>query len=211
MIRIVIADDHHLIRRGFRQYIDRIEDMEYVAEAETGEGLLSICESEICDIIILDIGLPDRNGLEVLNDIKNSHPTIAVLMLSMHPEERFAKRALENGASGYLTQGSSPEDLEKAIRKAFSGGVYISETLAEEFAAEVGKKHSDLPHHRLSQREFQVLLRLAAGERVSDIAEALHVGVSTVHTYKQRIMEKLGLNTTRELVHYTYRHELFNL
>ncbi|MDZ7794217.1 MAG: response regulator transcription factor [Spirochaetia bacterium] len=210
MIRIVIADDHHLIRRGFRQYIDRIEDMEYVAEAETAGELLSICESVTCDIIILDIGLPDRNGLEVLNDIKNSHPTIGVLILSMHSEERFAKRALENGASGYLTKGSSPEDLERAIRKAFSGGKYISDTLAEELASEVGKTHPDLPHHRLSHREFQVLLHLADGERVSDIAEALHVGVSTVHTYKQRIMEKLGLNTIGELIHYAYRYKLFD-
>lgn len=210
MIRVVLVDDHHLIRRGFRQYLERIDDMEYVAEAETAKELMSICDSEICDIIILDIGLPDRNGLEVLKDIKKTHPTIGVLMLSMHPEERFARRALENGASGYLTKGSSPEELERAIRKVFSGGKYISEAMAEKLVAEVGKKHSDLPHNRLSDREFQVLLRVASGERVADIAESLHIGVSTVHTYKQRIMEKLDLDTTGELIHYAYRYELFN-
>ncbi|MFP4268716.1 MAG: response regulator [Spirochaetaceae bacterium] len=211
MIRVVIVDDHHLIRRGFRQYLERMDDMEYVAEAETAGELLSICESKNFDIIILDIGLPDRSGLEVLRDIKSFYPTISVLILSMHPEERFAKRALENGASGYLTKGSPPEELERAIRKAFNGGIYISDALAEELAAEAGKKHTELPHHRLSDREFQILLRLATGERVKQIAESLRIGVSTVHTYKQRVMEKLGLDTTRDLIHYAYRHELFDL
>jgi DNA-binding NarL/FixJ family response regulator len=128
----------------------------------------------------------------------------------MHPEERYAKRALENGASGYITKGSSPEELERAIRKAHSGKKYISETFAEELAADVEGERSAAPHHRLSDREFEILLLIGSGWETREIAEKLHLNVSTVHTYKQRVMKKLGLQTTAELFQYVYTHRLID-
>jgi DNA-binding NarL/FixJ family response regulator len=210
VIRVIIADDHHLIRRGFRQYIERIADMHVTAEAGTGAELLQMCSEERYDIILLDISLPDRHGLEVLKDVKSQCPAAAVLILSMHPEEMYAKRALENGASGYITKGSSPEDLERAIRKVFNGGTYVSETLAEELAVEIGEGRAEPLHQRLSDREFQVLVLLGSGWRAKDIADSLHLSLSTVHTYKQRIMEKLSLHSTAELFQYVYSHDLLD-
>jgi DNA-binding NarL/FixJ family response regulator len=208
VIRVIIADDHHLIRSGFKQYIARIDDMEVVAEAETGEQLMQILVRTSCDVVLLDISLPDKHGIDVLKELKSYFPSIVVLILSMHPEERYAKRALENGAAGYITKGSSPDELQRAIRKVVSGGSYISEALAEELAAEVGEKHAELPHHRLSDREFQILLLLGAGEPVKQIAGSLNLSVSTVHTYKQRIMEKMNFHSSRDLIQYVYTHGL---
>lgn len=184
--------------------------MQVVAEAETGAELMQLCSEAHYDIILLDISLPDKNGLEVLKDVRARCPSATILILSMHPEEMYAKRALENGAAGYVTKGSSPEELERAIRKAFSGGRYISETLAEELAAEIGEGHPELPHQRLSDREFQILILLGSGWRAKDIAGNLHLSLSTVHTYKQRIMEKLDVHSTAELFQYVYTNHLLD-
>ncbi|MCF7916119.1 MAG: response regulator transcription factor [Spirochaetaceae bacterium] len=208
MIHVIVVDDHHLIRRGLKQYIERIGDIEVVAEAATGEELLHFSALKSCDVILLDIGLPDKNGIELLKEIKNYYPDMHILVLSMHPEERYALRALENGACGYITKGSSPEELERAIRKVATGGTYISEALAEKFASGVIEKQTAQPHSMLSDREFLILTRLGNGEAVKSIAWSLNISVSTVHTYKQRIMEKLKLKHNADLIHYVDTHNL---
>ncbi len=208
MIHVIVVDDHHLIRRGLKQYIERIDDIEIVAEARTGEELLQLVALKTCDVILLDIGLPDKNGIELLKEIKHSYSGMHILILSMHPEERYAVRALENGASGYITKGSSPEELERAIRKVAAGGRYISEALAERFAAGLLEKQAALPHSRLSDREFLILTKLGSGDAVKSIAGSLNISVSTVHTYKQRIMEKLKLKNNTDLIHYVDTYNL---
>lgn len=208
VIRVIVVDDHYLIRRGLKHYIELLKDIEFVAEAGTGAELLQLCSYKTCDVVLLDLELPDKNGIEVVKEVKKIYPGVQVLMLSMHPEERYAKRALESGASGYITKGSSPEELEKAIRKAAAGGRYISEAMAEELASEIVDKQEVLPHKRLSDREFFVLVRLGRGDSVKNIGSSLHISVSTVHTYKQRVMEKLKFGNTAELIHYVYRHNL---
>lgn len=208
MIKVIIVDDHYLIRRGLRQYIERFDDIEVVAEAANGEELLSLSVLKTVDVILLDIGLPDKNGIELLKEIKISYSNIQILVLSMHSEERFAIRALENGAAGYITKGSSQEELEKAIRKVSTGGRYISDTLAERFADGLLEKQEGLPHSRLSDREFLILTRLGSGDAVKSIAGSLNISVSTVHTYKQRILEKLKLKNNTDLIRYVYTHNL---
>ena len=208
MIRVIVVDDHHLIRRGLMQYIERTDDIEVIAEATNGEELLHLEALKSCDVILLDIGLPDKNGIELIKEIKNYYSDMHILILSMHPEERYAVRALENGASGYITKGSTPEELEKAIRKVAAGDRYISEALAERFASELLEKQTTLPHSRLSDREFLILTRLGSGDAVKSIAGSLNISVSTVHTYKQRIMEKLKLKNNADLIHYVDTHNL---
>ena len=208
MIRIVIADDHHLIRRGFSQYIERTNDMQMVGEAETGEELFQLCRQLAFDILLLDIGLPDRNGLDVLKDLKSLRPDIKTLVISMHPEERYAKRAFESGAMGYISKGSGPDELERAIKKVARGEYYIPPALAEVVASEIGTPHANLPHERLSDREYQILINLGAGRTVKEIAQVFNISNSTVYTYKDRIEKKLRLNSTAELFQYVLSHNL---
>ena len=208
MIRIVIADDHHLIRRGFSQYLQRTHDMEMVGEAETGEYLLQLCRQLSFDILLLDIGLPDRNGLEVLKDLKNLRPDVKTLVISMHPEERYAKRALESGAMGYISKGSDPDELERAIKKVARGERYIPPGLADVLASEIGAPHGTLPHERLSDREYQILIGLGSGQSVKHIASAFNISNSTVYTYKDRIEKKLHLKSNADLFQYVLNHNL---
>jgi len=208
MIRIVIADDHHLIRRGFSQYLQRTHDMEMVGEAETGEYLLQLCRQLSFDILLLDIGLPDRNGLEVLKDLKNLRPDVKTLVISMHPEERYAKRALESGAMGYISKGSDPDELERAIKKVARGERYIPPGLADVLASEIGAPHATLPHERLSDREYQILISLGSGQSVKHIASAFNISNSTVYTYKDRIEKKLHLKSNADLFQYVLNHNL---
>src|SRR6056297_2193309 len=175
MIRIVIADDHHLIRRGFSQYIERTQDMQMVGEAETGEVLLQLCSQLAFDVLLLDIGLPDRNGLDVLKDLKSLRPDIHTLVISMHPEERYAKRAFESGALGYISKGSSPDELERAINKVARGERYVPPALADVLASEIGAPHGNLPHERLSDREYQILISLGSGITVKEIARKFNI------------------------------------
>jgi len=208
MIRIVIADDHHLIRRGFSQYIERTHDMQMVGEAETGEVLLQLCRQLAFEVLLLDIGLPDRNGLDVLKDLKNLRPDIKTLVISMHPEERYAKRALESGAMGYISKGSDPDELEGAIKKVARGERYIPPGLADVLASEIGGPHVNIPHERLSDREYQILINLGSGHTVKQIAHTFNISNSTVYTYKDRIEKKLQLNSTAELFQYVLNHNL---
>ena len=210
MIRILVADDHAVVRQGVKQILAEVKDMTVQGEAQNGpETLKKIIEQEY-DVVLLDISMPGRSGLEVLEDIKAQRPRLAVLILSMHPEEQYAVRALRAGASGYLTKASAPQELIGAIRKAAGGGKYVTSSLAEKLADEMEIDTEKLPHERLSNREHQVMLMLASGKSVSDIAEELCLSVKTISTYRTRVMSKMGMKKNAELTLYAVHNKLIN-
>ncbi|MGC9364326.1 MAG: response regulator [Fidelibacterota bacterium] len=208
MIKVLIADDHSLIREGFKKIIARESDITVVGEAANSTGVLDYLEKQSCDIVVLDITMPGKNGLDILGDIRLRYPNLNVLILSMHAEEYYALRALKNGARGYLTKESAPDELIKAIRKIHSGRMYISQEVAEQLAYNIGGKSEKMPHDELSDREFQVLQLLAKGKTISEIGEMLAISASTVSTYRQRILEKLNLRNTSELILYAVNNRL---
>lgn len=208
MIKILIADDHAVVRRGLRQIINDEPDLEVVAEAQNGQEVLDKLESTDCNVVVLDITMPDKNGLAVLQEVKATRPRLPILILSMHPEDQFALRALKLGASGYLTKESAPEELVGALRKVVSGGKYISSTLAEQLVAEIGSDSPRPSPERLSEREFQVLRMIAQGKTISQIAEEMGLSVKTVSTYRTRLLLKMKMKTNAELVRYAVQHGL---
>ncbi len=210
MIRILVADDHAVVRQGVKQILADVQDMTVKDEAQNGsETLKKVAENEY-DVVLLDISMPGRSGLEVLEDIKTQHPKLAVLILSMHPEEQYAVRALRAGASGYLTKASAPQELIGAIRKVAGGGKYVTSSLAEKLADELEIDTEKLPHERLSNREHQVMLMLAEGKSVSDIADELCLSVKTISTYRTRVMSKMGMKKNAELTLYAVHNKLIN-
>jgi DNA-binding NarL/FixJ family response regulator len=210
MIRILVADDHSVVRQGVKQILADLSDMAVCDEAQNGSETLEKVLQNDYDVVLLDISMPGRSGLEVLEDIKNQRPKLAVLILSMHPEEQYAVRALRAGASGYLTKASAPQELIGAIRKVAGGGKYVTSSLAEKLADELEIDTEKLPHERLSNREHQVMLMLAAGKSVSDIAGELCLSVKTISTYRTRIMEKMGMKKNAELTLYAVHNKLIN-
>jgi DNA-binding NarL/FixJ family response regulator len=208
MIKILIADDHAVVRRGLRQIINDEPDLEVVAEAQNGQEVLDQLENTDCNVVVLDITMPDKNGLAVLQEVKATRPRLPILILSMHPEDQFALRALKLGASGYLTKESAPEELVGALRKVVSGGKYISSTLAEQLVAEIGSDSPRPSPERLSEREFQVLRMIAQGKTISQIAEDMGLSVKTVSTYRTRLLLKMKMKTNAELVRYAVQHGL---
>lgn len=210
MIRILVADDHSVVRQGVKQILADVSDMAVKDEAQNGSETLEKVLQNDYDVVLLDISMPGRSGLEVLEDIKNQRPKLAVLILSMHPEEQYAVRALRAGASGYLTKASAPQELIGAIRKVAGGGKYVTSSLAEKLADELEIDTEKLPHERLSNREHQVMLMLAAGKSVSDIACELCLSVKTISTYRTRIMDKMGMKKNAELTLYAVRNKLIN-
>jgi DNA-binding NarL/FixJ family response regulator len=210
MIRILVADDHSVVRQGVKQILADVSDMAVKDEAQNGSETLEKVLRNDYDVVLLDISMPGRSGLEVLEDIKNQRPKLAVLILSMHPEEQYAVRALRAGASGYLTKASAPQELIGAIRKVAGGGKYVTSSLAEKLADELEIDTEKLPHERLSNREHQVMLMLAAGKSVSDIAGELCLSVKTISTYRTRIMDKMGMKKNAELTLYAVRNKLIN-
>ena len=211
MLRILIADDHPVFRRGLEQIIQETADMVVAAEAADGREALLKAETGDYDVVLLDITMPFRNGLDVLSQLKHLRPTLPtlpVLMLSMHPEEQYAVRALRAGASGYLTKESAPEELVAAIRKVSQGGKYVSASLAEHLASLVQEEGEALPHETLSGREYQVMCLIASGKTVSEAAGELSLSVKTVSTHRARILEKLKLKNTAELIRYVTKNEL---
>jgi DNA-binding NarL/FixJ family response regulator len=210
MIRILVADDHAVVRQGVKQILADEKDMAVLDEAENGSETLKKVLQNDYDVILLDISMPGRSGLEVLEDIKGLRPKVAVLILSMHPEEQYAVRALRTGASGYLTKASAPHELIGAIRKAASGRKYVTSSIAEKLAEELEIDAQGLPHERLSNREHQVMLMLAGGKTVSDIAEELCLSVKTISTYRARIMTKMGMKKNAELTLYAIHNKLIN-
>jgi two-component system invasion response regulator UvrY len=208
MTRVLIADDHAILRGGLREILDRELDGVVCGEAEDAHQLLDAVRSDHWDVVILDISMPGRSGLDVIRDLKTLRPDLPVLVLSMHAEDRYGRRMLKAGASGYLNKESAPDELIKAVRKLLAGGRYVSPALAEMLAADLSRDTAGSLHESLSDRELEVLRKLASGKTVSQIAEQLHVSVPTVSTYRARILEKMGLSTTAELMHYALRNHL---
>jgi len=210
MIRILVADDHAVVRQGVKQILADVKDMAVKDEAQNGSETLKKVTDQDFDVVLLDISMPGRSGLEILEDIKMQRPKTAVLILSMHPEEQYAVRALKAGASGYLTKASAPQELIGAIRKVAGGGKYVTASLAEKLADELEIDTEKLPHERLSNREHQVMLMLAEGKSVSDIAEELCLSVKTISTYRTRVMSKMGMKKNAELTLYAVHNKLIS-
>jgi len=199
MLQILIADDHAVVRRGLRQIIAETSDMVVAGEATNGWEVLSKVRATSYDVVILDITMPGIDGMDVLAQLKSEKPGLPVLMISMHPEEQYAVRALKAGASGYLTKESAPEELVAAIRKVTAGGRYVSSSLAERLASILQENTNRLPHETLSDREYQVM---------SLIATKLSLSVKTISTYRSRILDKMKLKNNAELTHYAIDNRL---
>ena len=208
--KILVADDHAIFRRGLKETLRSQFPKAAFGEAKTAEEAVEHIRQKDWDIVVLDISMPGRTGLEILREVKTLRPSLPILILSMYPEEQFARRALRAGASGYLTKESVPEELTEAVRKVLRGGRYVSVNLAERLASDLGRR-SDAPlHERLSDREFQVLRMIASGMTVKHIAEKLEVSVKTVSTYRARVLLKTGLRSTADLVRYAVQSGLVN-
>ncbi|MBN1582139.1 MAG: response regulator transcription factor [Anaerolineae bacterium] len=208
MIRVVVADDHAVVRRGVIQILSEAGDMVVVGEASDGRETLRLVQRCPCDVLLLDIAMPGGGGLDVLAQVHGLCPDLRTLVLSMYPEQQYATRALRAGAAGYLTKESAPDELIAAIRHIAAGGRYVSRTLAEALAEELGADVAQEPHHLLSNREYQVMCALAGGKTVGEIAGDLGLSVKTISTYRTRILEKLHLNTTAEIMRYVFDHNL---
>ncbi|MCX7185145.1 MAG: response regulator transcription factor [Nitrosospira sp.] len=208
MIRVLIADDHAIVRHGLKQILAETDDLVVAGEAETGFQAIKMARQDTFDVVLLDISLPDRNGIEVLSQIKKTHPRLAVLMLSMHTEHEFAIRALKAGASGYLNKQSAPVQLVTAIRQVAVGRKYISAALAEELANSLGGDTEQPLHELLSDREFQTLRLIASGKSLSVISEELSLSPKTVSVYRARLLEKLDLRNNSDLTRYAIKNKL---
>ncbi len=207
-MKILIADDHAVVRSGIKQILADAFKKATFTEAANGQQALDLVWAEHFDIAVLDVSMPGLTGLDVLKAIKQEKPTLPVVMLSMHPEDQFAVRLLKAGASGYMTKESAPAELVGAVRKAMSGGRYVSPALAEKMAEFIGTDIQTLPHERLSDREFLILRLIASGKPVGTIARELGLSVKTVSTYRARLLQKMGLHNNAELVHYAFQHQL---
>ncbi len=208
MIRVLVVDDHAVVRRGVRQILADASDLTVAGEAATGEEALRALREGPWDVVLLDLSLADRSGFDLLKQIKAAYPGLAVLVLTMHAEEQYALRVLRAGASGYLTKESAPDLLVSAIRKVARGGKYLSPSLAEVLASRLGDDYERAPHEILSDREFQVLCLMAAGKGLTEIARELIVSVKTVSTHRARILQKMHLKNNAELIAYALRHKL---
>src|SRR2546426_6469103 len=201
-MKILLTDDHAVVRHGLKQILaDELRRAEF-GEARNAQEALNRVWKDKWDVVVLDITMPGRSGLEVLREIKRSKPKLPVLVLSMHPEDQFAVRILKSGASGYMTKESAPDELVGALQKVVAGGRYVSAALAEKMASYLAIDTLKLPHERLSDREFLVLRMIASGKTVSRVAEELSLSVKTVSTYRVRILEKMGMASNAELTHY---------
>ena len=208
MIKVLIADDHAIVRRGVRDILTEMPESIEITEVSCIKDALREIINNSYDIAILDISFPDGNGLDVLKQVSNIRPNTRILFLSMYPEEQYARRALKNGAYGYLTKDSAPTELVAAIHKIIAGSKYVTMTLAERLVEDLTIPRSKEPHELLSDREFQVMLALAWGKKTSDIARELMLSPKTVSTYRTRIMLKLNLFTTSELIRYVMERGL---
>jgi DNA-binding NarL/FixJ family response regulator len=210
-MRIVLADDHAIVREGLKRIVGDVADLQVVGEAADGGEVMQRVRELDFDVLVLDLSMPGRSGMELIKQVKAEKPKLRILVLSMHQETQYAVRAIKSGASGYLTKESAPAQLEQAIRKIASGGAYISAEVAEQLAlGAMPGGAAAAPHEALSDREFEVLRRLAAGESVSDIAAALNLSVKTVSSHKANLMAKLGLQNPTDLVRYALKHGLID-
>jgi DNA-binding NarL/FixJ family response regulator len=207
-IHVLIADDHAIVRQGLRQILSETGDMVVSGEADDGTEAIRLARSKRWDVFLLDVSMPSRNGIDTLKQLHREFPRQPVLILSMHAEEQYAVRAIKSGAAGYLTKQSAPELLVTAIRQVASGKRFISPTLAEQLAAAISDDGDKLPHERVTDREYQVLVRIASGKTLTQIAEELNLSVKTVSEYRKRLLDKMRLDTTAELIRYGVEHGL---
>ena len=210
IIRIIIADDHSFLREGIKKTIQDEIDMKIVGEASNANDALNIIRELEPDVTIMDISMPGKSGLDVLKDLKAMKKKYRILILSMHPEDRFAIRALKAGAAGYLTKESAPDELVKAIRTVLTGRKYVSKALAEKLADILSDDMDKMPHEQLSDREYDVFIKIASGKKAVEIAGELSISVHTVNTYRARILEKLSINSNVELTQYAMHNNLID-
>jgi DNA-binding NarL/FixJ family response regulator len=208
LIRVLIADDHAIVREGLKQILASTQDIVVSGAADSAAEAIKLVRGAPCQVMLLDISLPDRSGIEVLKQIKKEFPKIAVLMLSMHREDQYAIRAIKAGASGYLNKQSAPTELVSAIRQVAAGRKHISPALAEALANQIGNDNEAPPHESLSDREYQTLIMIASGKSVGDIADELSLSVKTVSMYRTRSLEKMKLKNNAELTHYAIKNQL---
>lgn len=211
MIRVLIVDDHPVVIQGIRHILADEADIIVADEAHTGQEALEKARKGNPDVILLDIGLPGRQGLEVLAQLKSEHPKLPILIVSMYPEEDYALRSLKTGASGYLNKARAPEDLIRAIRKVAAGRKFISEALGEHLASYVGGDTQKPPHESLTDREFMVFQMIASGMTITEISVELSLSVKTVSTYRTRLLSKMQMKNNADIIHYGITNKLINL
>ena len=208
ILRAILVDDHALVRQGLKQILQEQWPRAIFGEAGDAAALWRLVRGGDWDVVILDLSLPGENGIEVLKQLRTAHPRLPVLVLSMHSEAQYGLRALKAGAAGYMTKESASECVVPAIKKVLSGGKYVSAALAEKLASSLGTDHDKAPHELLSDREYQVLCRIAAGKTLTQIGEEMTISVKTVATYRTRLLEKMQLKSNAELTHYGIRNGL---
>jgi two-component system, NarL family, invasion response regulator UvrY len=208
MIRVFIADDHAIVRKGFCQIIEETDGMQVVGEATNGDDVLAQVSKAEWDVLVLDLSMPGRSGLDVIQAVRDLRPKLPILVLSMHPEDQYAVRLLKNGIAGYINKETALDNLVNAIRKVVTGGKYVSEALAEKMAFDLTGPSDKGSHESLSDREYRVLCMIGEGKSVSQIAEELFISVKTISTYRTRILEKMNLSTTADLIRYAVENNL---
>ncbi|HNU86150.1 MAG: response regulator transcription factor [Pseudomonadota bacterium] len=207
-IRILIADDHPIVREGYKKILTSQPDMDVTGEAGNGQEVLDLIQKKDFELILLDISMPGRSGLEILKELRSRKPHLPVMILSIYPEEQYAVRAFRDGASGYLTKASTPKELISAIRKVSQGGRYVTEALAEKLTYFLHGDADKVPHEKLSDREYQVMLLIASGKTVTQIADELCLSVKTISTYRRHILEKMQFTTNAEITMYAIQNKL---
>lgn len=210
-IKILIADDHAIVREGLKQIVAEEKDILVAGEAENSSKLMELLVKEKWNLVVLDINMPGKSGLEALKDIKQLYPNLPVLILSMFSEDQYGLRAIKAGASGYLKKVSAPKELVTAIRKIVSGGKYINQSLAEKLAEKFENKKKELMHEKLSDREYQIMCNIALGKTAEEIAQELSISINTVYSYRNRILEKMSLRSNVELTQYAIQNKLIEI
>lgn len=210
MIKVFLADDHVLIREGIKNILANEYDIKIIGETANPLEVVELVQKLKPNVIVLDLSMPGKSGLDVLKELKTFVPETKILIMTMMPEDQFAKRTLKAGASGYLTKDGATDELVTAIRRIFSGKKYISPSLAEKLADDIDGTHNKEPIETLSDREFQILKLIASGKSQTDIAEQLSISISTVNTYRSRILEKLNLKSNAELIHFAFNNNLLD-
>ena len=208
MIRILIVDDSAVVCRGLKQILSGEGDISVVGEASNAGEMLGLVREKPCDVVVMDVSMPDRSGLDALQELKREQPKLPILIMSVYPEDRFGVQALKLGASGYVSKESAAEELVEAIQQVVTGKRYVSPSLAGELTVDVSTGPRRPPHETLSQRERQILSLLASGKSISEIADGLGVGAKTISTYRSRILEKMHMRSTAELIRYATQHQL---
>jgi len=210
-IKILIADDHAIVREGLKQIVAEEKDIQLAGEAENAKQMMELLSKDNWSLVILDINMPGKSGLEALKDIKLLYPDLPVLILSMFSEDQYGIRAIRAGASGYLKKVSAPTELVTAIRKIVSGGKYINPSLAEKLADKFGETHKTSLHENLSDREYQIMCNIALGKSAEEIAQELSISINTVYTYRNRILDKMSMKSNVELTQYVFSNKLVEI